>query len=86
MGIRYGVVSKLFDFLTGTKILEEVDSPINGRLTVVQDLAWGVYIKAGGLTQSGGVAKKVWETTLKRIKNQELFDFGVGGREYCRTD
>ncbi len=61
-------MGKLGNFLSGAKILEEVDSPINGRLTVIRDLAWGVYIKAGGLTQSGGVAEKVWHSSLKEVK------------------
>lgn len=55
---------------------EEVVSPINGKLVVIKDLAWGTYIKGGGLTQSGGVAEKVWKTALKEIKSQGL---GVRG-------
>ena len=65
-------MSKLLDFLSGTQILEEIDSPINGQLTVVRDLAWGVHIKGGGLTQSGGVAKLVWLASLKEIVNLKL--------------
>jgi SAM-dependent methyltransferase len=60
-------MNSLTDFLSGLKIIEEVESPINGELTVVKDLTWGTYIKAGGLTQSGGVAEDVWKTTLRRI-------------------
>lgn len=57
------------NFLLGKRVLKEIDSPINGKLTVIQDLAWGVYIKGGGLTQSGGVAYKVWQTSLSKIRN-----------------
>ncbi|MBI3443181.1 hypothetical protein HY008_00765 [Candidatus Woesebacteria bacterium] len=60
-------MSKLVDFLSGSRILEEVESPINGKLTVIRNLAWGTYIKAHGVTQSGGVLKKVWESTIKSL-------------------
>lgn len=63
---------------------EEIISPINGKLTVVKDLAWGTYIKGGGLTQSGGVAEKVWKTALKEVRSQglearESLILGLGG-------
>ena len=56
------------DYLAGRKILAEVDSPVNGKITVVKELAWGTYIKVGGLPQSGGLAKTIWETSLKVVK------------------
>lgn len=62
--------TRLIDFLNGVTEIEDVESVYNGRVSVVRDLAWGTYIKAGGLTQSGGVAKKVWKTALKKVKNQ----------------
>ena len=61
-------MGKLENFLSGAKILEEVKSPINGKLTVMRDLAWGVHIQADGITQSGGVAEKVWNSSLKKVK------------------
>src|SRR3990172_5122028 len=77
-------MNKTLDFLTGIKILEEVESLINGKLAVVRDLAWGTYIKGGGLTQSGGVAEKVWKTSLKEVKGKrqevkECLILGLGG-------
>jgi spermidine synthase len=73
------------DFLAGIKVLEEVESPINGKLTVVRDLAWGTYIKGGGLTQSGGVAEKIWRTALQKLQTsktpniQKVLILGLGG-------
>ena len=77
-------MNKTLDFLAGIKVLEEVESPINGKLTVVRDLAWGTYIKGGGLTQSGGVAEKVWRTSLNKVKGErqevkECLILGLGG-------
>jgi len=77
-------MSGLASFLAGTRILAEVESPINGRLTVVRDIPWGTYIKGGGLTQSGGVAKKVWETSLRKTKQtkgevKKALILGLGG-------
>src|SRR5258708_29832583 len=61
----------LANLLIATKILEEVESPINGKLTVVKDLTWGTYIKAGGLTQSGGILTAVWKETLSKVINEK---------------
>ena len=77
-------MNKTLDFLAGIKVLEEVESPINGKLTVVRDLAWGTYIKGGGLTQSGGVAEKVWRTSFNKVKGEayvvkECLILGLGG-------
>jgi len=73
-------MGKMENFLGGIRILEEVDSPINGKLVVMSDFAWGTYITAEGLTQSGGVAVKIWKTTLKKIsKCQNCLILGLGG-------
>ena len=77
-------MKNLADFLIGKKILEEIDSPINGKLIVMQDITWGTHIIAGNITQSGGVAKKVWNTTLSKIKKQKpdinnCLILGLGG-------
>lgn len=55
------------DFLSGKRVLAEVESPVNGKLTVVRDLAWGTYVVGGGLTQSGGILEKIWKTTLRKL-------------------
>lgn len=83
-------MGKLENFLTGVKILEEVESPINGKLTIVRDLAWGVHIKGGGLTQSGGVVNKVWNTSLKEAKKkhsgvEKCLILGLGGGGVARV-
>ena len=63
-------MNKISNFLAGIKVLEEVDSPINGKLTVIKSIAFGTYIQAGGLTQSGGIVKWIWDKTLKKVKNE----------------
>lgn len=72
------------DFLSGKRILEEVESHVNGKLQVVQDLAWGTYIQGGGLTQSGGILEKIWKDTLKEVISDKLqvkniLILGLGG-------
>jgi spermidine synthase len=72
------------DFLSGTKVLEEIDSPINGRIKVVKSLGLGTYIQVDNLTQSGGVVYEVWRTVLKKISHQPLtvnhcLILGLGG-------
>lgn len=77
-------MEKLTNLMLGVKTLDKTDSAINGKLTVVKDLAWGVHIKAGGLTQSGGVVTDVWKTSLKKVKSLEIkpkncLILGLGG-------
>src|SRR3989344_2104718 len=73
------------DFLSGIKILEEVTSPINGKIQVVRSLGLGNYIQVEGLTQSGGVVNEVWKTTLWKLKNKRTKELknclilGLGG-------
>lgn len=75
----------LIDKMAGVKVLEEIDSPINGPLKVVTDYAWGPHI-VSKITQSGGVLKKVWGPTLKKLKHRYIFEspqkaliLGLGG-------
>lgn len=60
------------DFLSGVKVLEKVESPINGEIQVVRSFGLGTYIQVEGLTQSGGVVGGVWKTTLKKLKNEKV--------------
>ncbi|MFC1649784.1 spermidine synthase [Patescibacteria group bacterium] len=74
------------DLLSGFRIIDRKQSKYSGELTVVKDVAWGTYIKAGGLPQSGGLARKIWKKPLERVKNYDLrvekiliLGFGGGG-------
>jgi spermidine synthase len=58
---------KATDLLSGVKILEVANSPINGRLICVRDLTWGVHIQANGTTQSGGIAEYVWKNAIQEV-------------------
>jgi spermidine synthase len=77
-------MTKIGDFLSGIKVLEEVDSPFNGNITVIKSIAFGVYMKVGGLTQSGGIIKEIWNSSLKKVhstkhKVQRVLILGLGG-------
>jgi spermidine synthase len=70
------------NFLSGLKVLEEINSPINGQIKVIRSLGFGTYLQVGGLTQSGGVVYDVWKSTLKQIKNKDIKSvlvLGLGG-------
>lgn len=77
-------MSSLNNFLSGTRVLEEIVSPINGKIKVVRDLVWGTHVVVKGLTQSGGIARDVWKLPLKKIKTKKIKDclilgLGAGG-------
>lgn len=70
--------------LSGTSVLEERKSPINGDIKVIKSLAFGTYIQVDNLTQSGGVVYEVWRTVLKKLSHQPLainhcLILGLGG-------
>ncbi len=82
-------MSKATDFLSGTKVLAEVTSPINGEIKVVKTLVFGTYIQVEGLTQSGGVMYSVWNTVLKKAKKEvdmlrNALILGLGGGDAAR--
>lgn len=77
-------MSHIIDFLSGTHILEEVESPVNGKITVIRSLVFGTYIQVGGLTQSGGILYNVWKKPLKKVARQyspakNILILGLGG-------
>lgn len=70
--------------MLGLRILEERQSPINGKIQVVADILGRVSIRAGGLTQSGGIAEKALGHTFRRLKNlnhkaNNCLILGLGG-------
>ena len=75
---------KIKDLLSGVVTLEEADSPINGKISVVKSLGFGTYLQVGNLTQSGGVVSGIWKKTLLKIKTlinepQNILILGLGG-------
>jgi spermidine synthase len=70
--------------LFSAKLLEEADSPVNGKITVLKSFGFGVYIQVGGLTQSGGIVYDVWKQSLgkaRKLKNDvsDALILGLGG-------
>lgn len=77
-------MGKIGDFLAGIKVLEEVNSRENGRITVIKSIAFGTYFQVGGLTQSGGIIKDIWNKPLKKLSGtgfpaQNILVLGLGG-------
>ncbi len=65
------------------KILEELSSPINGKIQVVKTFE-GVRILVGGVSQSGWLVKKIWKTVLAKINKEgfvskRVLILGLGG-------
>jgi spermidine synthase len=70
--------------LKGTIVLDEVESPINGKITVLKSLGLGTYLQVEGLTQSGGILVDIWKTTIKKIHERKqdvnsCLILGLGG-------
>lgn len=70
--------------LLQSSVVEEVHSKYNGHLVVKKDLAWGTYIQADGLTQSGGVVGSIWKKPINKIQDSgfrihDCLILGLGG-------
>jgi spermidine synthase len=79
----------LKDFLLGQIVVEEVNSPVNGKISVVKSIALGTYFQVGKLTQSGGVVYGIWKSTLNKIKTlaykpNNVLIIGLGGGSCAR--
>lgn len=66
------------------KVLEEVESAVNGKIRVVRSLGLGTYIQVENLTQSGGVVNNVWRHSLTEAKKRKpevknCLILGLGG-------
>jgi len=77
-------MANLTNLLTGTKVLEEVESPINQKIVVLKSFIFGTHIQVGGLTQSGGIVVDIWERTFKKIVKlkaeiKKCLILGLGG-------
>ena len=57
-------LKRLFTF---GETLEIVKSPINGEIKVVDDLFGDRSMIIGGVSQSGGLVTKLWETAIKNV-------------------
>ena len=71
-------------FLSGTRIMDQVVSPINGKITVERSLAFGTYIHVANLTQSGGIIYDIWKKPLKKVAGSKqqvarVLILGLGG-------
>ncbi len=56
-------------FLKGYAVLEEVESPINGRIQVWEDWFGRKRLVVGGISQSGAPVEKIWREALRPISN-----------------
>jgi len=72
------------NIITGIYVAEQWNSPINGKVSVVKSIAFGTYIQAGNLTQSGGVVYEIWKKALRKIYKSQITNhhsliLGLGG-------
>lgn len=63
--------------------IEERESPFNGKIKVVKTLE-GMRVTVEGISQSGWLVKKVWNSALKKVKKEkdeieEVLILGLGG-------
>lgn len=69
----------------GGELIEEIDSPINGKIQVFEQLSGKKFVRVGGITQSGGILEKIWRQVLSsphcslfNIHNSLILGLGCG--------
>lgn len=82
--IQCGCMASLKNFFhDGSILFKEVESPINGVLTVKWDITFGYQIMGGGLWQVGGPVRTIWKYALDRVKQEtevsHALILGLGG-------
>ena len=81
--------SFLTKFFKGYEVLETVNSPINGEISVVEEFVGHREIKIGGITQSGWLVRKLWKVGITAIKSKQLtlnncLILGLGGGDAAK--
>lgn len=80
-GVKYSTRNKmLFNLFS---VLETIHSPANGEIKIVKDLQ-GVRIIVGGISQSGWLVRKVWNTGVSKAAKEmpipkDVLILGLGG-------
>lgn len=52
----------------GGEVLEKTDSLVNREIRVIEDIFGQKELVVGGIAQSGGLVKKLWEKEVKNLK------------------
>jgi len=56
-------------FFRGYAVLEEINSPINGKIQVWEDWFSKKRLVVSGISQSGEPVEKIWNTAIKQLSN-----------------
>ena len=59
-------------FLKGYTVLEKVQSKINGKILVDEDIFGKRRLLVEGVTQSGQAVWEIWETTINKLSNYQI--------------
>jgi len=54
-------------FFRGYLVLEKIDSKINGEIEIKEDIFGRRRLLAGGISQSGHLVEKLWESVIKKV-------------------
>lgn len=61
-------LKSFFKRLFGGEVIERIQSPINGEISIVKELLGKTVVRVGGIAQSGGIVEKIWQKILSNIK------------------
>ena len=52
----------------GGELIEEIESPINGKIQIFDQFSSKKFVRVGGITQSGEIVEKIWENVLVALR------------------
>lgn len=79
---------KIFEkFFRGYAVLEEVFSPFNGKIQVLEDIFGKKRLVVGGLTQSGEPVEKIWKKVINHLPStiNHCLILGLGAGSAARV-
>ena len=81
--LPFGLKVFLEKFFLGGLVLEKISSPLNGEISVREDLFGKRELMIGGVAQSGGLVEKLWQQFFQvqstNYKVQNCLILGLGG-------
>ena len=72
--------SFLYKFFLGGKVIDKINSPINGEIKIIEDFFSRKEMVVDGICQSGGLVERLWKVALSIVQSSIPKGFSEGGK------
>ena len=64
--------SFLYKFFLGGKVIDKINSPINGEIKIIEDFFSRKEMVVDGICQSGGLVERLWKVALSTVQSSKF--------------